>query len=62
MAIRHINPHAKAVSGWIVSGEDADKVFSMLFGKRDKEEIQKKKERLRSHIAKSIQNAKKSSK
>ncbi len=57
MAVRHINPNAKEESGIFVSGEDAEKVFSIFFGERNKEEIKRKKERLRSHITKSIQSA-----
>lgn len=62
MAVRHINPNAKEESGIFVSGEDAEKVFSMFFGKRDKEEIKIKKEKLRSQIAKAMQTSKNLSK
>jgi len=36
MGVKHINPKEKAESGVILSGEDAEKVFSMFFKTRNK--------------------------
>ena len=44
MAVKYINPNEKIESGFIVSGEDADKVFSLIFDKKE-EEIKKSKEK-----------------
>lgn len=62
MAVRHINPNAKEESGIFVSGEDAEKVFSMFFGEQNKKEIKRKKENLRSHFSKAMKTAEKFSK
>ncbi len=57
MAVRHINPNAKEESGIFLTGKDATKVFSMFFDEPNKEEVKRKKKRLRSHIANSIKSA-----
>lgn len=54
MAVRHINPNAKEESGIFVSGEDAKKVFSMIFDEKSEKEIRKKRDRFNSHIKKAL--------
>ena len=52
MAVRHINPSAKAQSGVILSGKDAEKVFSMFEKPQSKETIDTKKKKMKAMFEK----------
>ena len=57
MAVRHTNPNAKESSGVILSGRDAEKVFSMFEVKQTKEYTEAKKEKLKSMFQRAIRRA-----
>lgn len=46
MAVRHINQNVKEESGIILSGADADKVFSMFSANKTASNIKEKKSKL----------------
>lgn len=43
MAVKHINENAKEESGILLSGKDAEKVFSLFIGTKDTKRIKRKK-------------------
>jgi len=57
MAVRHINPNAKESSGVILSGSDAQKVFSLFEEPQTKEYIEVKKQKLKLMFQKAIKRA-----
>ena len=58
MAVRYTNPNAKVTSGVIVSGKEADKVFSIFDEKnRTKEYVEEKLDNMRDMFSKPIQKA-----
>jgi len=54
MAVRYININSKEVSGIIVSGDDAQKVFTLFSEKRDRKRIEKRKSSLNSLLKTSL--------
>ncbi|MGM0622594.1 MAG: hypothetical protein ACQESH_01100 [Campylobacterota bacterium] len=54
MAVRHSNPSAKAQSGVILSGKDADKVFSMFEKPQSKQTIETKKKNMKAMFKKAL--------
>jgi hypothetical protein len=52
MAVRHINPNAKESSGVILSGSDAQKVFSLFEEPQTKEYIEAKKTKTQIDVSK----------